>query len=188
MSGQSRPHPAAGSVPPITLQREMPTAPVARLMMERLTRELAERYGDGGGGHYRPEDAERESAVFVIARLNDEPVGCGAIRPLDPANRIGEVKRMYVEPHARGRSVGGALLAGLEELAGQLGYHVLRLETGILQPEAMRVYERAGYVQIPCYGYHADDPRSRCFEKWLGSEGGPPDSGGFPLSGSNQSQ
>lgn len=180
MARQFKAQPATGSEPPITLQREAPTGPVARLMMERLTEELAARYGDGGGGHYRPEDAEREGAVFIIARLNTEPVGCGAIRPLDPASRIGEVKRMYVEPHARGRAVGGALLAGLEELAKQVGYRILRLETGILQPEAMRVYERAGYVQIPCYGYHADDPRSRCFEKQLGDQDIPRDQERFP--------
>jgi putative acetyltransferase len=135
--------------------------------MENLTRELAERYGDEGGGHYRPEDAEREGAAFVIAYQGDAPVGCGAARPLDTVRGVAELKRMYVVPGARGHGVGAAVLHALEGLALELGFRELWLEAGTLQPEAIRLYERAGFTPIPSYGYHASDPRCRCFGKRL---------------------
>src|SRR5215210_3299225 len=65
------------------------------------------------------------------------------------AAHAGEIKRMYVVPEARGRGVGAALLAALEELARDLGYAVVRLDTGAKQPRAQRMYLRAGYVPVP---------------------------------------
>lgn len=59
------------------------------------------------------------------------------------------------------------ILAELEAFARQQDFLRLRLETGIMQPEAMQLYETAGYHRIECYGYYRDDPRSVCFEKML---------------------
>jgi GNAT superfamily N-acetyltransferase len=58
---------------------------------------------------------------------------------------------MYVAPDARGRGLGRALLAALEELGRDLGYAVARLDTGARQPGAQRMYERAGYASVPDY-------------------------------------
>jgi GNAT superfamily N-acetyltransferase len=73
----------------------------------------------------------------------------GGVKRLD--ERAGEIKRMYVAPSARGRGLGRELLAALEELARDLGYSVARLDTGAKQPEAQRMYERAGYAAVPDY-------------------------------------
>jgi putative acetyltransferase len=59
------------------------------------------------------------------------------------------------------------LLARLEEIATGRRYVVCRLETGIRQPEAMGLYEAAGYARIPCFGEYASSPHSVCYEKRL---------------------
>jgi GNAT superfamily N-acetyltransferase len=53
-----------------------------------------------------------------------------------------------VVPAARGRGVARELLGGLEDAARELGYAVARLDTGPYQPQAQRLYERAGYEPI----------------------------------------
>ncbi len=102
----------------------------------------------------------------LLARLDGRPVGCVALGRL--SEEVGEVKRMYVDPDARGHRVGRLLLQGVEDLAVARGYRLLRLETGTQQPEALRLYASAGWSRIPCYGYWKDDPSTICFEKPLG--------------------
>jgi putative acetyltransferase len=92
-------------------------------------------------------------------------VACGALRPM-PDGAI-EVKRMFVQPEHRGRGWARAMLAELEKIALQRGYRIIRLGTGTAQPEAIGLYESAGYRPIPLYGEYAADDRSRCFEKTI---------------------
>lgn len=154
----------------MTVSPEDPDSPVGRELMARLTDELARLYDDDGGVmSFKPDDVKVPRSVFVIAWHNDKPVGCGALRPM--ADDVGEVKRMYVDPTCRGLGIGYRILAALEEHARRFGYRSLKLETGLLQPEAIRLYEKAGYARIPCYGYYASDPRSVCFEKQLAERG-----------------
>jgi putative acetyltransferase len=75
---------------------------------------------------------------------------------------------MYVAPEARGHGLSRRVLEALEDEARLLGYPSVRLETGDRQPEAIRLYESAGYRSIPRYGPYVDDERSACFEKPLG--------------------
>jgi GNAT superfamily N-acetyltransferase len=53
--------------------------------------------------------------VFLLAVSGETPVGCGGVRRLTPTS--GEVKRLFMRRTARGRGVGRALLAGLEDRA-----------------------------------------------------------------------
>lgn len=139
------------------------TADAARLIAA-LSAELAARYEDDGGeAYFTPADVETPGGVFLVARQGGVAVGCGAVRPHEPG--VGEVKRMYVAPEARGRGVGRALLRGLEAWAAEWGYARLILETGTAQPEAVALYESAGWIPIPKYGPYADDPRSLCYQK-----------------------
>jgi GNAT superfamily N-acetyltransferase len=139
----------------------------ARRLIARLSRELAARYGDedDGSGDFRPEDVLVARSGFVIARVGGEAVACGAYRPL--AEGVAEIKRMYVEPAFRGRGLGRLVLAELEARARRDGYALVRLDTGTEQPEAMKLYETAGYHRIPNYGHFKNDPRTVCFEKAL---------------------
>jgi putative acetyltransferase len=143
-----------------------PCSPAASHLIWRLSGELALRYGGDGSGAFSPADVRVPGGAFVIAWLDGRPVGCGALRPLERG--VGEVKRMFVEKDARRQGVARRILDKLEAIAAQLGYRALRLETGILQPEAIGLYESAGYRRVHCYGRYADNPLSVCFEKRLG--------------------
>jgi putative acetyltransferase len=117
---------------------------------------------------YPPEDNFTElptADAFLIARIDDVAVGCGAVRFLDASTA--EVKRMYVAPAARGNGVGRRLLEDLEAFARSRGAQRLVLETGPLQVEALALYERAGFITTPCWGEYAHGKNSLCFEKPL---------------------
>ena len=129
--------------------------PVVQRLAEDQQTEIRARYG-GKLEPGRPPSAA-DVAVVLLAREDDgTPLGCGALRPL--GDGAVEVKRMYVVPGARGRGVGRAVLAGLEEAARGHGWTTLRLETGPCQPEAVALYTAAGYRSIGPFGGYADDP------------------------------
>lgn len=106
----------------------------------------------------------RPEVTFVTARDGSVLLGCGALVANDG---WGEVKRMMVDPGARGRGVGRALLRRLEAEALARGLTCLRLETGIHQPEATALYRSAGYAERPPYAGYVMDPVSIFMEKML---------------------
>jgi GNAT superfamily N-acetyltransferase len=120
--------------------------------------------------------AEGRSQVKGGARylvvLNDEghAVGCGAVQAFEPGSEHqgdGEVKRMYVDPAARGRGHARALLTALEDLAQTAGHPVLRLATSERQPEAISLYESSGFARTAPWGKYVDQPQTRCYAKDL---------------------
>jgi putative acetyltransferase len=144
-----------------------PRSAEALQLIRALSEELASRYdcSDDGSGNFKPEDALSERAAFLIARLGDRAVGCGACRPL--TNNVAEIKRMFVVPECRGRGYAKVILRELEHVARQAGYTTVRLETADRQLEAIRLYECAGYHHIPNFGIYVGSKRSVCFEKEL---------------------
>lgn len=103
------------------------------------------------------------AGVLLIARLRQEPIGCGALKL--HANAPGEVKRMWVAPQARGLGLGWRLLQELERYAREAGVTVLRLETNGTLTEAINLYRRAGYQEIERF---SDEPYAHhWFEKHL---------------------
>lgn len=106
------------------------------------------------------------NVTFVVARDGaGAAVGCGAV-----VREAGwaELKRMYVRPALRGQGVARAILGFLEQQAAAGGAGVVRLETGILQPQALRLYERAGYARRGPFGRYGPDANSVFMEKALG--------------------
>ncbi|WP_119419396.1 GNAT family N-acetyltransferase [Desertibaculum subflavum] len=103
---------------------------------------------------------------FFVARRDGQVVGCGALL-LDESGREGELKRMFVDPLARGLKVGRELLQAMEAHARGIGVRVLRLETGIRQPAAIALYESAGFRRRPAFPPYRPDPLSLFMEKWL---------------------
>jgi putative acetyltransferase len=146
-----------------------PTGPEATVLIARLSAELAALYPEdtsAGAGNFNPADLAGPGSTFLIAWLDGQPVGCGALRPMGPG--VAEVKRMYVEPAARGRGLSRRLLTELERAAAGMGYTTVRLETGLRQSAAIRLYDTAGYHRIANYGIYVGNPQSVCFEKGLG--------------------
>jgi len=105
--------------------------------------------------------------VFLVVRSAGRPVGCGAVRRLDA--QTAEIKRMYVVTDFRGQGVARRLLAALESESAALGISRLVLETGVRQPEALALYERAGFSRIPAFGEYVGSPLSVCMAKRLRS-------------------
>lgn len=151
---------------------------VARRLIAALDADLDERYaGDDLEDEREPDRAMLNllhdsvlapHGAFLVARLDGEPVGCGALRPAPTGETAtAEVKRMYVAPEARGRGVSRQLLGALEAHASALGYRRVILETGTRQHEAMALYESAGYEPIERYGGYRHSPLSRCYAKPL---------------------
>ncbi len=101
----------------------------------------------------------------VVAFDKDQPVGCGAIK--EYADKIMEIKRMYVPLEKRGKGIASLVLQELEKWSKELGIEKCILETGKKQPEAIRLYKKNNYYIIPNFGQYEHVENSVCFEKEL---------------------
>ncbi len=107
-------------------------------------------------------------SYVVIAFEDDTPVGCGAIKAY--GKEAMEIKRMYVSPGSRNMGVASKILTELECWARELNYPKCILETGIRQPDAIALYRKNGYRQIPNWGQYTGVENSVCFEKMIRQE------------------
>ena len=148
----------------LTVESEDPHSAAATGLIADLCAELGKRYGRPPSP-YTADEAADPRAGLVVARRNGEPVGCGALRCIDETTV--EVKRMYVAPVARRQGVARRILAALEQLATEHGYTRVILETGARQPEALALYDAAGYRRTVNYGRYVGNPEAACFEKRL---------------------
>jgi putative acetyltransferase len=158
---------AAGVAAALVIAPEPLTVLDVQALIARLDAELTERYPNPEDNFFElaEEQVDGRQGVLLVARVDGEPVGCGALRRLGPAT--GEIKRMYVAPPARGGGIGARILAELERHARELGIRRLLLETGERQVEAVRLYERFGFARVPCFGEYANAPLSLCMGKDL---------------------
>lgn len=129
-----------------------------------LDRDLAIRDGDDHA-FFAQFNKIAHIKFVVVAYLNNEAVGCGAIKEYAPG--IMEVKRMFVPLEKRGQGIASLVLKELEKWAAEMGYTSCILETGLKQPEAIALYKKNQYQQIPNYGQYAEVDSSICFEKTL---------------------
>jgi putative acetyltransferase len=103
--------------------------------------------------------------VFLVARRNGELLGSVAFRVITPGHA--EMKRMFVRREARGIGLGRRLLEALEHAARQKHVSRISLETGIRQPEAIRLSRASGYQDCPPFGTYTSDPLSLFMTKQL---------------------
>ena len=143
---------------------------VARLRDEQQA-ELATRYD--GVADIEPELPAREMLATLAIAVDGAVVGCAALRDASRYGEgYGELKRMYVRPAFRGRGLSRRALVALEQIATERGLRRLILETGVRQPDAIRLYRSAGYRRIPGYGPYVDAPTSVCYARWLVPDAG----------------
>jgi len=103
--------------------------------------------------------------TVLIANIDDQAVGCGCFRQYDKDTI--EIKRMFVKADKRGIGIASKILNELENWAKELGFTKAILETGTKQHEAINLYRKHSYSQIPNYGQYADLETSICFVKNL---------------------
>ncbi|MFL5816169.1 MAG: GNAT family N-acetyltransferase [Conexibacter sp.] len=160
------------SSPPIAIRRMSPDAPEAARLLADYNAELLARGrpfspldppAGSGGRRVEVHEMEPPGGTFLVALEDDVPVACGGLRTLAPG--LGEVKRMYVAPGARRQGHARQLLDDLEACARELGHERVRLDTNAAQPEALLLYEAAGYAEIA--DYNASPTATHWFEKRL---------------------
>lgn len=140
-------------------------SPNAQLLIEAVQAEYVQRYGGPDDTPVDPTEFAPPGGAFVIGYADGAPIAMGGVRAYRPD--AVEVKRMYVLPEARRRGFARLVLAALEERARLLGATSVVLETGQRQPEAITLYESAGYLPIEAFGHYRDSPLSLSFSKRL---------------------
>lgn len=127
-----------------------PTGLDAQWCFDQYFAELDTRFRSGfdrnKSGATEVKDFSSPEGCLLIARLFGEPIGCGALRTIEPG--IGEIKRMWVSPHVRGLGIGRRLLTELERVASKRRMRVVRLDTNTSLTEALQLYRSFGYDEI----------------------------------------
>ncbi len=149
----------------VAIEPADPAGADARMCIEAYFHELQERFETGFDPartvSANPEELVPPAGQFLIARLDGRPVGCGGLKV--KGRKLGEIKRMWVAPDARGLGIAQRLLAAIEEQAVRMGLHTLQLDTNRALKEARALYTRNGYREIPRYN---DNPYAHhWFEK-----------------------
>lgn len=101
----------------------------------------------------------------VIAYLDGRAVGCASFKHRREGEA--EVKRVFVDPQARGWGVSTGMMQALESLARSRGIRTLVLETSRSFVEAVGLYQGLGYSVIPNYPPYEDMAASICLRKEL---------------------
>src|SRR5918996_4892090 len=148
---------------PTMIVAESPDTVDARTLIAELDAYLIPLYPIEDHYGYSIEQLLNEEVAFFVIRHDGVAAGGGGIKLVGTA--YGEIKRMYVRPAFRGLGLGTHMLEHLTAYALQHGVGVLRLETGIYQPEASRLYERYGFQRIPPFGDYEEGPFHLFYEK-----------------------
>lgn len=148
--------------------------PDAMKLNDAVQQEYAVRYGDVGDiTPLDPSMFEPPQGLYLLAYDDEErPVATGGWRAQQRndegyADGDAEIKRMFVVTEARGRGLARRILAMLEEDARAAGRTRMVLETGTAQPEAITLYESAGYEPTQKFGLYRFEAESRCYAKPL---------------------
>jgi DNA-binding MarR family transcriptional regulator len=151
----------------VRVAAEAPDSADARLCLDAYFSELGARF-EGGFDAVKDNSAHAgdmapPSGLFVVARLDGDPVGCGGLNRTDKAT--GEIKRVWTAPSARGMGVARRVLRTLEAGARNMGLRTLRLDTNRALTEAHALYRKEGFLEIARFNdnHYAD----HWFEKRL---------------------
>lgn len=135
-----------------------------QLLVTELDADLQNRYGEQQAFFSQFNKLNHIHHV-IVAYENELPVGCGAFKLFEET--VVEIKRMYVQAQHRGKGIAAEILKSLEQWAKEEGFTACVLETGLNQPEAIRLYEKTGYKRIPNYGQYVGVDISICMRKEL---------------------
>jgi ribosomal protein S18 acetylase RimI-like enzyme len=105
-----------------------------------------------------PGDYQPPGGALLMARINRQPVGMVALRPVDAEQC--EMKRLYVRIEARGAGVGLRLAERVIAEARDHGYRLMLLDTLPVMQDAQQLYVRLGFRDTAPY-YEAPLPGTR---------------------------
>ena len=142
--------------------------PDAARLLDELRLDISSRYGGEDETPVHADEFAEPEGRFLVAYLDGAATACAGWRR---KNGDAELKRMYVNPAARGRGLARALLAAVEDSARADGRDRVVLETGSEQPEAIALYRSAGYTDVPKFGIYANEPTCVCLGKALAQQG-----------------
>jgi ribosomal protein S18 acetylase RimI-like enzyme len=145
---------------------ERPDTADAILLISELEAQLEPLYPRTSRHGYSVEKLMQQGVAFFVTRHDGALAGCGGIELF--GTEYGEIKRMYVRPPFRGLGLAKLMLDHLAAYARERNVHLLRLESGIHQKEAIALYERMGFQTIPPFGIYNEDPLSRFYAKRIG--------------------
>jgi GNAT superfamily N-acetyltransferase len=95
-----------------------------------------------------PGEYARPAGRLILAFDGEHAVGCGALRRID--DRVCEMKRVYL-PSVRGSGAGRLLIDTLIEMAHEIGYERMRLDTLRSMTRAKAIYSSLGFKEIAPY-------------------------------------
>ncbi|MDW9551521.1 GNAT family N-acetyltransferase [Sinorhizobium meliloti] len=147
----------------VTIAEESPRQPAVIRLLELSDAYAASLYPAESNHLVDLSQLEQPTVSFFVAHRDGEVVGCCGL--VEAGDGTAEIKRMFVDPEARGLKLGKLLLSVLEAKAAKLGLTAIRLETGIYQPEAIGLYKASGYVECAPFGSYLPDPLSLFMEK-----------------------
>lgn len=147
-------------MPDLTLDRVSYADPAVVALTAEVQDYYRAVYGGPDDAPLADEQLTLPNGLFLLARLDGEPVGMGGWRRAPDVEALGgehpvEVRRMYTAPAARHRGVARALLTELERTATANGADVMVLSTGGRQPDAIAFYRACRYVAIAEFGHWA---------------------------------
>jgi putative acetyltransferase len=156
----------------ITIATERPDQAAVVELLNSLDRYLASLYPPEANFIMDVQALLAPEVSFYVARDGEQIVGTGAVRRMQGEAATGgvpygEIKRMFVDPSRRGERIGQRLLQTLEDRLRAEGYGLALLETGSEQTDAVRLYERCGYLARGVFGLYPDNGLSVYYSKEL---------------------
>ncbi|OLZ70974.1 GNAT family N-acetyltransferase [Streptomyces sp. IMTB 2501] len=135
----------------ITVETVDGASPDARACLDAYAADIDARFPEGFDrtALVRAEEVTGDAGAFLVAYEERRPVGCGALRRLEPG--VGEIRHLWVHAQARRLGLARRLLAELERSARARGLAVVRLDTHAVLTEAQAMYRACGYTEIPRY-------------------------------------
>jgi GNAT superfamily N-acetyltransferase len=120
----------------------------AQLLLQAFENEMAVLYGrERHVCPPQPDGMRPPKGTFLVFVNEGRPLACGGLRPM--SSWTAEIRRMFVQPRARGHGLGRFVLESLEREARKLGYRFVQLETGERNLAAQALYAGCGYTRLP---------------------------------------
>ena len=81
--------------------------------------------------------------------MNGTPIGCAGFKEYSQTDA--EIKRVWVQPEFRGKHIASDMMSQIENKIKNKGYKRAVLQTREIMTDAIRLYEKCGYLRVDNY-------------------------------------